>query len=60
MKKTFRKFVLLMVCAAWTMLCVFSFLAAYFTEHDLLAGVSVVIWFVVAFIFDNDIERGLK
>ena len=60
MNKMLRKILLIVVLAAWSLLCEFGFLMAYFAEHDLLAGLSVIAWFVALFIFSNDIERGLK
>lgn len=60
MNKMLEKILLIVVLAAWTLLCEFGSLTAYFTEHDLLAGLLVIVWFVALFIFSNDIERGLK
>lgn len=60
MNKILRKILLIVVLVAWSLLCEFGFLMAYFTEHDLLAGLSVIVWFVALFIFSNNIERGLK
>ena len=60
MNEMLRKILLIVVLVAWSLLCEFGFLMAYFTEHDLLAGLSVIVWFVTLFIFSNDIERGLK
>ena len=57
MNKMLRKILLIVVLVAWSLLCEFGFLMAYFAEHDLLAGLSVIVWFVALFIFSNDIKR---
>lgn len=60
MNKMLEKILLIVVLAAWTLFWEFCSLMAYFAEQDLLAGLSVIVWFVALFIFSNDIERGLK
>ena len=60
MKNIFTKILILIIVGAWTMLCIFGFLTAYFTGHDTLACLAILIWFVMGFIFADDIGKRFK
>ena len=60
MKNIFTKILILIIVGAWTMLCIFGFLTAYFAGRDTLACLAVLIWFAMGFIFADDIGKRFK